>query len=388
MKVFITDGHWRKTLAAVRSLGRKGIEVTVGESCRIATSLFSKYCTRRVIYPSPYSNPKGFIAFLSDTLKETKYDCLLPMEEETLLLISQHKEDISKLTYLLAPEYHLLAFARDKGKIIKHALQIGIPCPKTYFIEDLREIEEIACNADFPLVIKPRISSGARGIRYVFNHEDLFHTYNEVHTLYRFPLIQEYIPPEGGAFGCSALFTEDSELKAFFIHKRLREYPLSGGSSTFRESVFNEEIKTLGLKLLQSLKWVGVAMVEFRIDPRDTTPKLMELNPRFWGSLALAISAGVDFPYLICKLASGEYFEPVQHYCTGKKARWLLPGDILHLFSSLRHGSIPKGFFNFFDPDTTYDIISADDPLPILGTMLSLFNLLYDNDLKRILKKR
>ena len=119
MRVFITDGHWRKSLAAVRSLGRKGIEVTVGESCRIATSLFSKYCKRRIIYPSPYDDPDGFIAFLLDTLTKTNYDCLLPMEEETLLLVAKHREEISKLTYLLVPKYHALDFVRDKGTMIK-----------------------------------------------------------------------------------------------------------------------------------------------------------------------------------------------------------------------------------------------------------------------------
>ncbi len=388
MRVLITDGHWRKSLAAVRSLGRKGIEVTVGESCRIATSLFSRYCTRRIIYPSPHNDPHRFISFLLDELRKNNYDCLLPMEEETLLLVAKHKEEISKLTYLLVPTYHTLAFVRDKGKMIRHALKVGIPCPKTYFIKDVREVEEISKEARMPLVIKPRISSGSRGIRYVSCREDLLPQYKKSHLQYSYPLIQEYIPPGGDAFGLAALFSEDSQLKAVFAHKRLREYPVSGGPSTFRESVYHEEIKSLGIRLLQSLHWVGVAMVEFKVDPRDNTPKLMEINPRFWGSLALAISAGVDFPYLICKMALGEDFELVHNYQIGKKARWLLPGDMMHFFSKLRQGSIPRGFFAFFDHNTTYDIISLDDPFPTMGRILSLFTLLYDNDMKRVLRDR
>ena len=388
MKVLITDAHWRKSLAAVRSLGKKGIEVTAGESCRIATSLFSKYCTRRIIYPSPFSNPDGFITFLLDTLKKTRYDCLLPMEEDTLLLVAKYREEISKLTYILVPEYHRLTFVRDKGTMLRHALQSGIPCPKTYFIKELREIDAVAEGAEYPLVIKPRVSSGSRGICYVSCREELVPKYREVHERYNYPLIQEYIPSRSGGFGLAALFSENSQLKAAFVHKRLREYPVSGGPSTLRESVYHEEIKTLGIKLLQSLHWVGVAMVEFKVDSRDNRPKLMEINPRFWGSLVLAVAAGVDFPYLICKMALGEDVEPVHNYQIGKKARWLLPGDMMHFFSMLRQGHITRGFFKFFDGATTYDIISMDDPLPTVGRILSLFTLLYDNDMKRVLRDR
>ena len=59
-------------------------------------------------------------------------------------------------------------------------------------------------------------------------------------------------------------------------------------------------------------------MVEFKVDPRDGIPKLMEVNPRFWGSLQLAIVSGVDFPYLILKMARRESFEPILHYACGK----------------------------------------------------------------------
>ncbi len=388
MKIFITDGFWRKSLAAVRSLGRRGVEVTVGDSCMLAPSFFSRFCNRRVLYPSPLARPDEFIAYILAALKKTAYQCLMPMEEETLLLICRHKDEISKLTGLLIPEYEKLVFIRNKANMINWALKNKIPCPKTYFVNKLNDIDGIAAEADFPVVIKPRIGSGSRGIRYVKYREELLSVYKEVHENFSFPLIQEYIPPGGGAFCLSALFSTDSKLKAVFIHKRLREYPITGGPSTLRESVYHDEIKTLGTKILNLLGWIGVASVEFKIDPRDNIPKLMEINPRFWGSLALSIYAGVDFPYLICRLIAGEDFEPVQEYKIGKKARWLLPGDMMHFFAMLRRGSIPEGFFNFFDRNTTYDYFSLDDPLPVLGQILSLSTLFYENDVKRLLQKR
>ncbi|MDO9122970.1 MAG: carboxylate--amine ligase, partial [Deltaproteobacteria bacterium] len=104
MRVLVTDGHFRKTLAVVRSLGRKGVHVTVGERTSLNTSFFSKYCSRRLLYPSPRRHPDQFIDFLLREVKKNRYDCLFPMEEETLLLIAKYRSEISRYTYLLIPD--------------------------------------------------------------------------------------------------------------------------------------------------------------------------------------------------------------------------------------------------------------------------------------------
>jgi predicted ATP-grasp superfamily ATP-dependent carboligase len=127
-------------------------------------------------------------------------------------------------------------------------------------------------------------------------------------------------------------------------------------------------------------------MVEFKVDPRDNEPKLMELNPRFWGSLALAIQAGVDFPYLLYKMAMGEAFEPIVEYEVGVRCRWLLPGDILHFLTNPQRFHLEPSFFRF--RGIADDILSLDDPMPALGSFLTLFSLLWDKDLRRFLKRR
>lgn len=99
---------------------------------------------------------------------------------------------------------------------------------------------------------------------------------------------------DGDAYGVSVLFNK-GEQRAIFTHKRLREYPISGGPSTLRESIRYPEIEEYALDLLTALNWHGVAMVEFRVDARDGKPKLIEINPGFWTGLPLAIYAGVDF---------------------------------------------------------------------------------------------
>jgi predicted ATP-grasp superfamily ATP-dependent carboligase len=386
--VLLTDGHWRKTLAVVRSLGRRGIHVTVGERTLLNTSFFSKYCNRCIIYPSPRRYPDQFIQFLLEEVERNRYDCLLPMEEETLLLLARCQSEISKYTYLLIPDLKKIEFVRDKRNLIQFAEKQGIPVPRTFYSPPTPYLPRQGRGEGEAYVIKPRISSGSFGIAYVRSKEDLISAYQKVHAKYPYPLIQEWIPDGGGVFGLSALFDEVSNVKAAFVHKKLRMYPVQGGPSTLREGVHHPQVMELGLSLLKSLNWRGVAMVEFKLDPRDGIPKLMEVNPRFWGSLQLAIASGVDFPYFILRMAQGENFGPVLHYTVGRRSRWLLLGDILHFLSNPRRFHLRPSFFHFFESNTTYDIISKKDPLPILGAMATFFTFLYDPEMKRFLEKR
>ncbi len=387
-EVFITDGHWRKSLAAVRALGKKGIKVTVGESTRLATAAFSRYCHQAVVYPSPLFRPAEFVDFLHNKLSRRSYQMLLPMEDETMELISKHHSEFSSLTYVPVVSFDKLDFARRKDKVLQVAEQEGIPIPKTWFIEDITQLNEMKGTLPYPVVIKPKISSGAVGITYPRNPGELMSQYLSVHRRFPYPMIQELISHEGPGYGASFLMDERGDVKASFVHKRLREYPITGGASTLRESARYDDIRDMALTLLKKLDWFGVAMVEFKLDPRDGIPKLMEINPRFWGSLHLAVEAGVNFPYLLYRMSLGEKFKPVEHYETGKRCRWMLPGDILHFVYNPRRASLIPEYFHFWNKNTAYDILSLKDPLPVLGRILTPLTFLYDRDMKQRLKKR
>jgi predicted ATP-grasp superfamily ATP-dependent carboligase len=335
------------------------------------------------------------------------------MEEETLLLMAKHHSEIAKYTYLLIPDLQKIEFVRDKSNLIQFAEAHGIPTPKTFYIpsspepgevrgvalepnvvqsnptpELVQSLSHFVDKIPIPAVIKPRISSGSFGIAYVKQRENLIQSYQSVHERYPFPLIQEWIPDGGGTFGLSALFDEASNVKAAFIHKKLRMYPVQGGPSTLREGVEHPQVMEMGLSLLKSLSWVGVGMVEFKVDPRDGVPKLMEINPRFWGSLHLAIVSEVDFPYLILKMALGERFEPILRYPVGRQCRWLLFGDILHFLNNPQRFHLHPSFLRFFESGTSDDVISRDDFLPVLGLVATFFTFLYDPEIKRFLERR
>jgi len=376
-KVFVTDAGLRNTVAVMRSLGKKGIEVTGGEGSALAMGFYSKYCKKRVIYPSPKNSPEKWLDFVLRELSCDRYDMMLPMDDDTVALAARNKELLSKYARIPVPDYDTLMKAKNKAITYEYAIKNNIPFPKTYFVNNLKEVEKLNNRIPFPVVIKPKEGSGARGIVYVKDRETLYCEYLKVHQKYEFPLIQEYIPPGGSTYGVFLLLNEDSEVRAVFAHKRIREFPISGGPSTLRKGVWRPDLIMLGFKLLRSMEWFGIAMVEFKEDPRDGIPKLMEVNPRFWGSLELSILSGVDFPYLLYRMVVDGEINPVTTYRIGIRCRWLV-GDILHFLANPERFTMKPSFFNFFDRKTGYDVLSLKDPGPTLGFLISSGRDLFD----------
>jgi predicted ATP-grasp superfamily ATP-dependent carboligase len=372
IRVFVTDGYWRKTLAAVRALGRCGVQVTTGESTYLAPALFSRYSHSRVRTPSPVLQPSHYLDFLEEYLSHHPHHVLMPMEEDTLLLLARNRERFQRITRLPCAAHHHLLFARDKLKVLRRAQDLDIPTPKTFEVNRMAEAKTLSRHVEYPVVVKPRVGSGSAGLQYVTEPAQLPAALEQVFRSGQSPLVQERLPAEGMGIGASFLLDHNHRVRASFIHRRLREYPVQGGPSSLRQSIIHEQARRDGARLLESLRLVGVGMVEFKIDSRDGTAKLLEVNPRFWGSLALAINAGVNFPYLLTLLALGIDFPAVHTYRVGHLCRWLLPGDILHFLNNPNRWRLKPSFFEFRCANMSYDIIDMDDPLPILGSFLAL----------------
>ena len=302
---------------------------------------------------------------------------VMPIGDDCVGLVSKYKELISQYTKVPVADYSTWIRARDKAETIKLAIETGVPHPKTRFITDTTEVETAAEELGFPVVIKPRQSCGSRGIAYVREKEKLLESYMRVHSEYPFPMVQEFIPPGANAYGVSLLLNKEAEPRAVFVHKRLREFPVKGGPSTLRESVHKPELVDISIRLLKSINWHGVAMVEFKEDPRDGQCKIMEINPRFWGSLPLAIVAGVDFPYLLYKMVTEGDVEPVMEYPAGIRCRWLLPGDILHFTFNPDRFKLEPSFFDFSKNNRRDDFISWKDPGPTFGFFVIAFASLF-----------
>jgi predicted ATP-grasp superfamily ATP-dependent carboligase len=214
------------------------------------------------------------------------------------------------------------------------ARKAGVPIPVTFAPEDDEELEEVLARLKLPAVVKLRDDAGTvlePGQRYAVGatRDEVRLAFRALHAIKPFPLIQQKVV--GPGFGVGVL-AEKGRLLASFAHRRVREYPITGGPSTVCISVVDERLTGYAAAVIRELDWTGVAMVEFK---KDDDYRLMEVNPRFWGSLPLATRAGVNFPQLLCRLAMGEAIGEPPKTEAGVKLRFL-PLDAAAALSALR----------------------------------------------------
>lgn len=380
--MLVLDAQMRNSLAVIRSLGKSGLKVDAAEETRFATGFFSKYCESKYVYPNPSKETEEFIDYLLDLVKRNDYEMIFPITDNTVLPIVSRKDEFSEHTIVPFPDYSTLIKAMNKENTIRTAIENGISVPKTYFVKIVEDLE--FDELEYPLILKPVRSSGSRGVALCNNKGELIAKFRHISNKYGPLLVQEYIP-QGGEIGVYTLFNAKSKPVALSVQKRIRSYPVSGGPSTLRETIRDDELVSLSFKLLRAMNWYGLAMVEFRIDSRDGTPKLMEINPRFWGSLQLSILAGADFPYMLYRVAKGHNVNAKFDYKIGVKCRWILPGDLLWFLDS------PKKMRNlkeFLRTDINDDIISCEDPGPTLGFVLAVARYLFDANMWKFVLKR
>lgn len=251
---------------------------------------------------------------IARTARNRGVDVLLPIGYYANVLFARYQHDLGRVASLAIASPEAMSIASDKRQTMALANKVGVPTPRTY-----ASPEEITT---FPVVVKAIMGTGA--VTYVNSRPEL-DSLDARHTL-----IQEYIP--GTGFGFYALFNR-GKLRALFMHRRIREFPVTGGASTAAAAHYDDRLKAYGTRLLTELCWHGVAMVEMKRDSRDGEYKLMEINPKFWGSLDLAIAAGVNFPYLACRLALDGDVSPVLEYDRSAKFHWPLPYELLHLIA-------------------------------------------------------
>lgn len=335
-KIIITDARWRKSLSAIRALGATNYIIAIGHSI-FDMGLWSVYVNSRYIFPN-IKHRKKYKERLSSLLKKCidldgELPILIPMEDDTIDAIINDNEILNNCKCLL-PNYNSFSTANNKKTTMKHAENIGIDIPSTICFNDPDELTNYLCRINRNnLVIKPEISRGTLGLIYC-SEETVLKKIKENWLNYGKLIVQDRIPQEGESICVGLLYTDKHELYSCFVYKRLRCYPISGGPSTCRVSIVHPELVEKSCTLMESLDWVGVAMVEWKKDCRDDKYKLLEINPRFWGGLELAIKSGVNFPqHYVNILTNINNTKITIDYKQGVISRWIFPGDILWLLS-------------------------------------------------------
>ena len=339
-KVLVFGDDMRIFLAVVRSLGRAGIEVHAAPINRNYPALKSKYISAVHHFPSYSADPSAWRDAVACVLREQSFDLVVPCCDPAILPLHIHRKDFEGHCIAIpSPAGMELLF--DKELTRQLCTDLGVNIVKGARLGQDQDAKQLVAEFGLPLVIKPRRSYWddaleAWGKVYIPETEDeVRDVLAGIDDRSRY-LVESYF--EGTGTGVSVLAKDGAILQAF-QHRRLREG--RGGNSSLRisEAVQPELMKAVE-KINGRLALNGVCMFEFRFN-HDTGDWIMiETNARFWGSLPLPLSIGVDFPRYLYDLMVHQVRHGKAAYPVGVKSRnFMLDGfNLLSRIKSARAG--------------------------------------------------
>ena len=249
----------------------------------------------------------------------------LPIEEKTTLnflnFIGEHGKKNFK--YLL-PSHSNFSLSRNKKALNIFCEEKNISCPKYYSESDI-----LNNRFTYPIIKKPSIGSGAKGIVYIHNTEQLNKCKVDFKKEFFQKLLENPKNIQAGFFLC-----KEGKVLSFYSHKRIRTYPETGGVSVYSKSDYNIEIKKLGSKIIKQLNWSGFIMIEFLYDSHKEKFNLIEINPRLWGSVLLSELCNANFIHSYVNSCLGKSIKS-DKISTNKYIRWVFPYDIFFCIKKL-----------------------------------------------------
>jgi len=340
MRILITDGNERAALAAARSLVRAGHAVCVVAPTPVSLAGASRGVRQHSLAIDPLTDPASYAAAVGRIARQEGTRVLLPMTDPSLEAVLEHGAVLPAEVTVPFPDLATYRAASDKAHVLELARSCGFGAPDTRIIATPGECDAAVAEASFPAVVKPHrsvVTVGATRCKLaVVQVADAAGCRRALAALPAgaFPvLLQRRVVGVGEGFFA---LRWGGRTVAMFAHRRLREKPPAGGVSVYRESIpLEERLVGPGLRLLEALNWNGVAMIECMREQATGREIVMEVNGRFWGSLQLAIDAGVDFPALLVRCAAGETVPRTRDYRVGVRSRWFW-GDVDHLYLRLR----------------------------------------------------
>ncbi len=377
-------------LSLVRELGRAGVRVIGIAINDKAIGLLSRYLSEGLVVSGARS------VELMDAIRqlgERHGPCpLLAVSEANLSWLSKHRGEFGKVKPIL-PDPFALATVLDKNETLLAAQKIGIAVPKSIEIQTGDVLEALVQQVALPAVLKWKDPNAIapllarRGLHvvkaeYVYTVEALLSALRRYDPVGAWPLVQEYC----GGYGLGQFFfMHQGQALRRFQHRRVAEWPPEGGFSCVCDVVpltQHAELQAQSIALLRSIGWEGVAMVEYRYDPKLDHAVLMEINGRFWGSYPLALYAHADFALMSYLVGSNQAIPSLSAPRSGVRCR-MMAGELKRLFRiCMQPGKIADRSFpvrpiaelvrflaDFLRPGVRYYVWSFDDPRPFLADL-------------------
>lgn len=375
MNVLVTYGWCRTAYSVAMSLAKAGHSVSVCASSPLSMSRYSRFVRTFDLVPDPYADEAGYVAAVAAVAAKRNIAVIMPVHEDALA-IQRHLHLLPATVKIASPGRDALELALDKWELLRTAAEVGVPIPRTSAPATIEAAERAFQETGFPLVIKPRRGNSGKGVAIAHDFETARDSYRALIARLRLdyrrpPIIQAFV---AGDLVGSAFFADSGRLVACFTERYLRCKHAGFGTSVLREPYRNEELRCWTARLVERLHWHGAGHLDF-IVPRNGSPVLIEMNPRFWGALQMSILNGYNFPLAVFEQTA---FGNVKSECfttNGTPARCLwIAGELIACVEELRHKLwtapvrsalriVSSGVF------ARYDDFRWDDPIPFLAEL-------------------
>jgi D-aspartate ligase len=363
-------------LEIVRSLGRHGVPVCVVDN-EHSISRFSRYCSSFVQRPD-LREEASTVQTLLNLAKEMDLHgwVLYPTREEHVAAFSRHRSELSKVFRVPTPEWETIQWAWDKRNTYKLAEELSIPVPITKYITGVDQLTELDGLAA-PFAIKPAIKEhfvyATKAKAWCANdHAELKTLYQKAAELVG-PgemMIQELIPGGGNQQFSYCAFFRDGQAVGKMVARRRRQHPLQfGRASTYVETVDIPILEEFSERFLRAINYYGLVELEYKLDPRTSEYKLLDVNARTWGYHSLGYGAGVDFSYM---LYSDQLGLPVAPCRSPANVGWVrMTTDVPAAVMAYLGGDLDlKSYIRSLRNCKVEAVFSREDPLPGLAEIL------------------
>lgn len=357
MNVLVTDLRYRMALAAVRDLADAGHTVY---GLHFGSNTPPPAALSRCLagWTAAEDTEGASRAEATRREAERRSAVIFPVGAKTIAALAEQPESSA-----LVPTPTQLCLAGDKARVLALAEQLGVETPRSW---------DMPAAATLPAVVKYRDGErlalhAAQRYAVCADRAQLEKTWEQMCGYAAAhgqepPLIQKYIGGDG--FGVSCVFDRESRPVSVICHRRLREYPITGGPSAACETIWDDGLVRRALTLLSALEWRGIAMVEFR--GTINRPVLMEINPRIWGTFPLTRVSKSGFSDAYARAAKGERLpgNAGPSYETGVKMGFCL-SNLAAAAAYLTRLHLAKGFSAIHDAFSLPDgVLESTDRRP------------------------
>lgn len=369
----------------IRALGPLGIPIYVISNSGAGIATKSRF-VRKSLGLEPDRN--DFVEKLvSWVRKEAGVTAVLMVagQDDYLDVLSRNTDQLLPDLKPTFPAWETVRKVRYKHETYSIAERIGIPAPKTFYINTLCQLEECLDNFkhdEFPLLMKSEDSSrfakqyGTKGV--VCNHRDeVLANYNRYDFFLGRLLLQEMIPGgENHLLNLIAVLNAHSDPVAVFMNRKRRSAKRFS-NCTLMETMWSDDVLRYSLKLLKEIGYMGYANPEFKLDPRDGRLKLIEINGRISMSNSHALRCGINLPLNMYQEALKGPLHAQEEFrktYSDNILWWYLSGDTLSSINALRNKEITAAEYIRSIVGKGYII----EPIKITDLRVATFSILHE----------